>query len=133
MRDPSGITLQGHNGQKSGFSGRTITVKQVGHATLVVPLSAQQEETYLITLPQLSLEGSPATLHLQHRLILHRPLFWLTVRRIDGQIIHRQYDRLDRRARIQRSRLAFGRKEHNQDTNLRSGSNTERGEVCLCR
>ena len=53
---PNGVVLQGHNGQKSGFSGRTITVKQVGHATMTVPVGSGTE-TYLITLPQLSLEG----------------------------------------------------------------------------
>ena len=52
----NGVTLQGHNGQKSGFSGRTITVKQIGHAVLTVPV-AKGTETFLITLPQLSLEG----------------------------------------------------------------------------
>lgn len=59
IKSPVGIVLQGHNGQKSGFSGRTIVVRQVGQAVLTVPttLSTSETETYLITLPQLTLEG----------------------------------------------------------------------------
>ncbi len=56
IKAPNGVTLQGHNGQKSGFSGRTIIVRQVGHAVLAVPQQTLTEN-YLITLPQLSLEG----------------------------------------------------------------------------
>lgn len=53
---PNGIHLEGHNGQKSGFSGRTIVVKQIGYATLTVPVNGRIER-YLITFPHLSLEG----------------------------------------------------------------------------
>lgn len=56
MRSPNGVVLLGHNGQKSGFSGRTIVVRQMGYAVLSVPVQGQTE-TYLITLPQLTLEG----------------------------------------------------------------------------
>lgn len=56
IRSPTGIVLQGHNGQKSGFSGRTILVRQVGQAILTVPVGSETE-TYLITLPELTLEG----------------------------------------------------------------------------
>lgn len=56
IQTPNGIVLEGHNGQKSGFSGRTIVVKQVGHAVLTVPVEGSTE-TYLITFPDLSLEG----------------------------------------------------------------------------
>ena len=49
-----GIWLQGHSGHKSGFSGRTLTVKQLGHAILHLK---EPEENYLITLPTLKLEG----------------------------------------------------------------------------
>ncbi|BFZ55611.1 Oxysterol-binding protein 4 [Savitreella phatthalungensis] len=57
IRTHNGITLEGHNGQKSGFSGRTIQVKQVGFSVLSVPLSDGSLERYLITFPQLTLEG----------------------------------------------------------------------------
>ncbi|SPC67903.1 related to KES1 - Member of an oxysterol-binding protein family [Ustilago sp. UG-2017b] len=52
----AGVTLEGHCGQKTSFSGRTIQVKQVGHAMLRVKV-AGKEELYLITLPNLLIEG----------------------------------------------------------------------------
>jgi hypothetical protein len=52
--EQQGISLTGHNGQKSGFSGRTLTVRQIGHALLQLENHAEQ---YLITLPTLKLEG----------------------------------------------------------------------------
>ncbi|KAI0255600.1 Oxysterol-binding protein [Lactifluus subvellereus] len=52
-----GITLQGHNAQKTSFSGGNIIVKQVGHATLTVSLPGGKKEHYLITLPRLRIEG----------------------------------------------------------------------------
>lgn len=45
--------LQGYNAQKASFS-RTIQVKQIGHALLEI---ANFNETYLITLPSLHIEG----------------------------------------------------------------------------
>ena len=57
IRTANGVVLEGHNGQKSGFSGRTITVKQVGFQVLQVPLSDGSIERYFITLPQITLEG----------------------------------------------------------------------------
>ncbi len=55
----AGVTLEGHSAQKTTFSGRTIQVKQVGHATLRVKpqVGGGEEEVYLITLPQLVIEG----------------------------------------------------------------------------
>jgi len=70
-----GITLEGHNAQKTSFSGNlfalskvlyprpkyitggNIIVKQVGHATLTVSLPDGTKEDYLITLPRLRIEG----------------------------------------------------------------------------
>ena len=52
-----GITLQGHNAQKTSFSGGNIIVKQVGHATLTVSLPDGKKEDYLITFPRLRIEG----------------------------------------------------------------------------
>jgi len=69
--------LQGHNAQKTSFSGElpvpichlltsndtfhlsggNIIVKQVGHATLTVSLPDGKKEDYLITLPRLRIEG----------------------------------------------------------------------------
>lgn len=48
-----GVYLQGYNAQKASFS-RTINVKQIGHAIFSIPA---YEETYLITLPNLHIEG----------------------------------------------------------------------------
>ncbi|UZJ54407.1 hypothetical protein CBS101457_003727 [Exobasidium rhododendri] len=56
--EKAGVTLEGHSGQKSSFSGRSISVKQVGHAILRVPSTDKKGETlYLITLPHLIIEG----------------------------------------------------------------------------
>jgi hypothetical protein len=52
------VSLEGHNGQKSHFSGNKIEVRQSGHALLRVPSVDKKGETlYLITLPQLVLYG----------------------------------------------------------------------------
>ncbi|TVY46205.1 Oxysterol-binding protein-like protein [Lachnellula occidentalis] len=48
-----GVQLQGYNAQKASFS-RTIYVKQIGHAVFSIPA---YNETYLITLPNLHIEG----------------------------------------------------------------------------
>lgn len=55
----AGVSLEGHSAQKTSFTGRSITVKQVGHAVLRVQRKEAQggEDLYLITLPQLSIEG----------------------------------------------------------------------------
>ncbi|KAI5450192.1 Oxysterol-binding protein 4 [Naganishia albida] len=53
----AGVTLQGHSGQKTSFSGGSINVKQNGHATLTVSLPGGKRETYLITLPRLQIQG----------------------------------------------------------------------------
>jgi hypothetical protein len=45
--------LEGYNAQKASFS-RTIHVKQIGHALLKIPA---YDETYLISLPSLHIEG----------------------------------------------------------------------------
>ncbi|XMA11337.1 hypothetical protein WAI453_004128 [Rhynchosporium graminicola] len=48
-----GVYLEGYNAQKASFS-RTIYVKQIGHAVFKIPAF---DETYLITLPNLHIEG----------------------------------------------------------------------------
>lgn len=53
----AGISYEGNCAQKTSFSGRTISVKQVGHGLLRLKLADGQEETYLITLPKLKIEG----------------------------------------------------------------------------
>lgn len=45
--------MEGYNAQKASFS-RTIHVKQIGHAVLSIPA---YDETYLITLPNVHIEG----------------------------------------------------------------------------
>ncbi|GAA6037698.1 hypothetical protein JCM8097_002294 [Rhodosporidiobolus ruineniae] len=52
-----GIVYEGNCAQKTSFSGRTIQVKQVGHGLLRIKLPSGETETYLITLPKLSIEG----------------------------------------------------------------------------
>ena len=51
--DKHGVRLQGYNAQKASF-GRTINVRQVGHAILHLD---EHDEDYLITLPGLHIEG----------------------------------------------------------------------------
>lgn len=48
-----GVHLQGYNAQKAAF-GRTINIKQVGHAILHID---KYNEDYLITLPALHIDG----------------------------------------------------------------------------
>lgn len=48
-----GVYLQGYNAQKASFF-KTINVKQIGHAVFSIPA---YDETYLITLPNLHIEG----------------------------------------------------------------------------
>jgi hypothetical protein len=48
-----GVYLEGYNAQKASFA-RTINVKQIGHAVYSIPA---YNETYLITLPNLHIEG----------------------------------------------------------------------------
>ncbi|TFK47204.1 Oxysterol-binding protein [Heliocybe sulcata] len=58
ISNPSkGLSLQGHNAQKTSFSGGSIIVKQVGHATLSVLLPSGGTEEFLITLPRLRIDG----------------------------------------------------------------------------
>ncbi|GAA5839187.1 hypothetical protein JCM9279_002621 [Rhodotorula babjevae] len=52
-----GISLEGNCAQKTSFSARMISVKQVGHGLLRVKLADGTTETYLITLPKLKIEG----------------------------------------------------------------------------
>ncbi|KAL8757426.1 MAG: hypothetical protein Q9184_004215 [Pyrenodesmia sp. 2 TL-2023] len=65
-----GVKLEGYNGQKASFS-RTIHIKQIGHAVLTLtppnsstrdtqpldPTPSAEKETYLITLPNIHIEG----------------------------------------------------------------------------
>ncbi|KAI1094234.1 Oxysterol-binding protein [Rostrohypoxylon terebratum] len=55
---PSKVHLQGYNAQKASFS-KTINIKQIGHAVLTVPdpSNPEKEDTFLITLPSLHVEG----------------------------------------------------------------------------
>lgn len=58
ISNPSkGLELQGHNAQKTSFSGGSIIVKQIGHATLTIDLGGGQKEEYIITLPRLRIDG----------------------------------------------------------------------------
>ncbi|ORY23799.1 hypothetical protein BCR39DRAFT_342377 [Naematelia encephala] len=55
--EKAGVALQGHSGQKTSFTGTSINVKQSGHALLTVKPKSGGQETYLITLPKLRIEG----------------------------------------------------------------------------
>ncbi|KAH8114912.1 Oxysterol-binding protein [Phellopilus nigrolimitatus] len=55
--ESKGLALQGHNAQKTSFSGASIIVKQIGHAILTLDLPSGEKETYLITLPRLVIAG----------------------------------------------------------------------------
>jgi len=52
-----GLTLTGHNAQKTSFSSGSIIVKQIGHAVLSVKSASGPPESYLITLPRLRIDG----------------------------------------------------------------------------
>ncbi|KAI0689376.1 Oxysterol-binding protein [Cytidiella melzeri] len=52
-----GLTLQGHNAQKTSFSAGSIIVRQIGHAVLTVALPSGGKEEFLITLPKLRIDG----------------------------------------------------------------------------
>ncbi|KAA1133284.1 Oxysterol binding protein [Puccinia graminis f. sp. tritici] len=53
----AGVSYQGHCGQKTSFSGKSVIVKQVGHGLLRIKLPDNTIESYLITLPKLRIEG----------------------------------------------------------------------------
>ncbi|GAA5822874.1 hypothetical protein JCM10212_002915 [Sporobolomyces blumeae] len=58
LENPSrGVSLEGSCAQKTSFSARTLSIRQVGHAILRVKLSDGSIESYLITLPKLKIEG----------------------------------------------------------------------------
>lgn len=50
------MSVEGHSGQKTSFSGRSIQVVQVGHALMRLS-RPEGDETYLISLPKLSIDG----------------------------------------------------------------------------
>ena len=52
------VLLDGQFAQKTSFSGKSINVKQVGHALITIKMGGgQKDETYLVTLPKLRIEG----------------------------------------------------------------------------
>ncbi|MBW0498238.1 hypothetical protein O181_037953 [Austropuccinia psidii MF-1] len=57
MNAKAKVSYQGHCGQKTSFSGKSVIVKQVGHGMLRVTLPDNTVESYLITLPKLRIEG----------------------------------------------------------------------------
>ena len=52
-----GLSLTGHNAQKTSFSSGAIIVKQIGHAILTIDLGGGKKEEVLITLPKLRIDG----------------------------------------------------------------------------
>lgn len=55
QNDTAGIAVNGHNGQKTRFSGTSLIVDQVGHG--VMKLKSRNNEAYLFTLPSLTVNG----------------------------------------------------------------------------
>ncbi|KAG8751714.1 Oxysterol binding protein [Ceratobasidium sp. 428] len=55
--EDKGLSLQGHNAQKTSFSSGAIIVRQVGHAVLSLKLPSGETEKYLVTLPKLRIDG----------------------------------------------------------------------------
>lgn len=55
--ESKGVSLQGHNAQKTSFSSGAIIVRQVGHAILSVKLPSGSTEKYTITFPKLRIDG----------------------------------------------------------------------------
>lgn len=51
------VILNGHFAQKTSFSGKSIMVKQVGHAIIKIKTPKGEDESYLITLPKLRIDG----------------------------------------------------------------------------
>jgi hypothetical protein len=51
----AGVTVNGHDGQKTRFSGTQMLVDQIGYCTL--KLAHHSDETYLFTLPSVSVNG----------------------------------------------------------------------------
>lgn len=58
INHPTKVHLSGYNAQKASFS-KTINIKQIGHAVLTIPnpIKPDENDTYLITLPSLHVEG----------------------------------------------------------------------------
>lgn len=50
----AGVIVNGHDGQKTRFSGTQMLVDQIGYCTLKL---TQRDETYLFTLPSVSVNG----------------------------------------------------------------------------
>ncbi|KAG2187143.1 hypothetical protein INT44_004813, partial [Umbelopsis vinacea] len=55
QNDTAGVSVNGHNGQKTRFSGTSLIVDQVGHG--VIKLKTRGDESYLFTLPSLTVNG----------------------------------------------------------------------------
>lgn len=51
------VKVTGHFAQKTSFSGKSIMVKQVGHAIVSIKTPDGKDESYLITLPKLRIDG----------------------------------------------------------------------------
>ncbi|KAI8997706.1 hypothetical protein BDB01DRAFT_772046 [Pilobolus umbonatus] len=50
----AGVVVNGHDGQKTRFSGTQMLIDQIGHCTLKL---SDRDETYLFTLPSISVNG----------------------------------------------------------------------------
>ncbi|SCZ94444.1 BZ3500_MvSof-1268-A1-R1_Chr12-2g03903 [Microbotryum saponariae] len=55
--ESKGLSFEGNCAQKTSFSGRAISVRQVGHGIVRIKLADGTVEQYLITLPKLKIEG----------------------------------------------------------------------------
>ncbi|KAI8061141.1 hypothetical protein BC940DRAFT_310643 [Gongronella butleri] len=92
--EKKGVTLLGHDGQKTRFSGTQMLVDQIGYCTLKLEA---RDETYLFTLPSLSVNGiwyaAPyvelyGTSYVQSSSGFHASIAYTTKGWISGEIHH---------------------------------------------
>ncbi|KAI8329109.1 hypothetical protein BC941DRAFT_443467 [Chlamydoabsidia padenii] len=93
--DKAGVSVMGHDGQKTRFSGTQMLVDQVGYCTL--KLASKNNETYLFTLPSLSVNGiwyaAPyvelyGTSYIQSSSGFHAAIEYTTKGWISGEVHH---------------------------------------------
>ena len=117
-----GLSLTGHNAQKTSFSSGAIIVKQIGHAILTIDLGGGKKEEVLITLPKLRIDGlwygSPY-IELWDKTNIQSSSGWSSVVSqlipLDPFLASRYSYRT---ARVQRQGILFGEDPHGQSNGL---------------
>ena len=113
-----GLSLTGHNAQKTSFSSGAIIVKQIGHAILTIDLGGGKKEEILITLPKLRIDGlwygSPY-IELWDKTNIQSSSGWSSVVSpfvVLGSLLASPYSYP--KARVQRQGILLGEGPHNQ-------------------